>query len=119
MNERNEPDLVQLNESLNRLTDRNSKQKHIILTGDFNCPDIQWESGCIRGGSTQTAIQKQLIDIATDHSLTQVVDLPTRRQNILDLCFTTNPSLVKNVSVTPGISDHDTVVIDSTIRPQY
>ena len=79
MNERNESDLVQLNESLNRLDDKNSKQKHIILTGDFNCPDIQWESGCIRGGSTQTAIQQQLVDIATDHSLTQVVDGPGDR----------------------------------------
>ena len=35
---------------------------------------------------------------------------PTRGQNILDLFFTTNPTLVGNVSITPGLTDHDIVL---------
>ena len=31
--------------------------------------------------------------------------------NILDLFFTTNPTLVQRVSILPGISDHDIVKI--------
>ena len=35
----------------------------------------------------------------------------TRGQNILDLFFTTNPTLVGNVSITPGLTmDHDIVL---------
>ena len=43
--------------------------------------------------------------------MTQTVSLPTRDSNILDLFFTTNPTLVKRVSNLPGISDHDIVQI--------
>ena len=38
-------------------------------------------------------------------------------KNCLDLFFTTNPSLVKVVSVLPGISDHDMVMVDLEINP--
>ena len=44
---------------------------------------------------------------------------PTRGENNLDLFFTTNPSLVKNSTVVPGISDHDMVVTDCELRPIY
>ena len=33
--------------------------------------------------------------------------------------FTTNPSLIKSTSNTPGISDHDIVVVDSDTKPFY
>ena len=35
---------------------------------------------------------------------------PTRGQNILDLFFTTNHTLMDNVSIIPGLSDHDIVL---------
>ena len=44
---------------------------------------------------------------------------PTRQENTLDLYFTTNPSLVKNCSTVPGLSDHAIVVVDSDTKPQY
>ena len=54
-----------------------------------------------------------------DHSLTQVQEEPTRYNNLLDLTFTNNPSLIRSCSCIPGISDHEAVVVDSIIRPSY
>ncbi|WAR10782.1 hypothetical protein MAR_035858 [Mya arenaria] len=42
---------------------------------------------------------------------------PTRQGNLLDLTFTTNPTLIKTTTNVPGISDYDMVVIDSDIKP--
>ena len=47
----------------------------------------------------------------------QHVKQPTRKGNILDLVFTTNPNLVKNVQVVEGMSDHDAVLVDITLKP--
>ena len=47
-----------------------------------------------------------------------MVTLPTRGQNILDLFFTTNPTLVHKVSVLPGLSDHDIVIAEVNSRPE-
>ena len=44
---------------------------------------------------------------------------PTRQDNILDLVFTNNPSLVKSSYSIPGISDHAMVVTDCDIKPIY
>ena len=43
---------------------------------------------------------------------------PTRGQNILDLFLTTNHTLVDNVSITPGFSDHDIVPIQVNVKPE-
>ena len=40
-------------------------------------------------------------------------------EKILDLVFTTNPSLIKFSVSVPGISDHDIVVTDADIKPIY
>ena len=50
---------------------------------------------------------RQLIDISNDLGLEQVVKFPTRGDNILDLFFTKNASLIEKTSVLPGISDHN------------
>ena len=43
---------------------------------------------------------------------------PTRGKNILGLFFTTNPTLVNNVSVTPSLSDHDIVLVIVNTKPE-
>ena len=46
---------------------------------------------------------------------------PTRitedTENVLDLFFSNNSSLVYRVEVIPGISDHETVYNESSLRP--
>ena len=50
--------------------------------------------------------------------LEQMVTSPTRGQNILDLFFTTNPTLVNKTSILPGLSDHDIVLVEVNSRPE-
>jgi hypothetical protein len=49
-------------------------------------------------------------------ALTQIQVQPTRGSNILDLCFTNRPGLVKHCQTVPGIGDHDIVVVDSDVK---
>ena len=46
---------------------------------------------------------------------------PTRTtedtQNVLDLFFTSNQSLVNRVETIPGMGDHDAVMVESSLRP--
>ena len=46
-----------------------------------------------------------------------MVTSPTRGPNILDLFFTTNPTLVDNISITPGLSDHGIVLTKANVKP--
>ena len=73
----------------------------------------------MRSNAPDREIQQALIDITTEYRLTQVHNQPTRQDNILDLVFTNNPSLVKPSTSVPGISDHAMVATDCDIKPVY
>ena len=118
MPHRNLKDLKNLDLSLKKLSEQ-SKSKHIYLAGDFNCPDIDWDTLTVRPNAADREVQQTLIDISIEHGLTQVHSEPTRQENILDLVFTDNPSLVKHSQSIPGISDHAMVVTDSDVKPVY
>ena len=47
----------------------------------------------------------------------QMVDFPTRKDNILDIFVTNRPSLVNKRNPIPGLSDQDIVPIDANIVP--
>ena len=47
-----------------------------------------------------------------------MVTSPTRCQNILDLFFTTNPTLMANVSIIPGLSKQDIVLAQVIAKPE-
>ena len=93
------------------------QEHHVILTGDSNCPNIDWEHLSVLPGAAEKEVQQALIDLALDFGLHQIHDQPTRQDNMLDLVFTNNPSLVKNSNSTPGISDHAMVVTDFEVLP--
>ena len=50
------------------------------------------------------------------HHMEQIQRQPTRLGNVLDLLFTNKPGLVKEVSILPGLSDHDTVLVDTYLH---
>lgn len=93
--------------------------KHVVLAGDFNCPDINWETATVPAGSPDREIQEHLVDIMATAHLSQMHDSETRENKLLDLEFTTNPTLVKSSVSIPGISDHDVVVTDIDAKPHY
>ena len=109
-----------LDQTLSRLTAKSLPD--IVLTGDFNLPDLVWdeEDGYSLKPSPAygTEVNTKLLDIINDHSMFQHVKQPTRKGNILDLVLTTNPNLIKNVQVVNGMSDHDAVLVDITLKPR-
>jgi len=78
-----------------------------------------YENGTKRPAAPGRAVQQKVIDITENASLTQVHRDNTRENALLDLVFTTNPTLVRNSVSIPGISDHDMVITDIDTKPQY
>ena len=110
---RPEPDdttsLPLLNESLSRI---NPNSKSIIVVGgDFNLGYMDWDIPCVITGKPNLEQHKLLLDILNDHSLTQIVNVPTRQGRILDLLLTNYPSIVDKLETIPpiGQADHDIV----------
>ena len=87
----------------------------VWLAGDFNLPDIDWPKNSITGHQYRKHINETFLTLESDLGLHQVIDAPTREDNILDLFFTNRPTLVNRSTVIPGISDHHAVYIDSHI----
>ena len=94
------------------------KQSSVWILGDFNLPDIDWAINSFKPCGRYPGPSKNMIDIAMDHNLQQVVLTPTRNDNILDLCFTNSPAFLDKVEIKPGISDHDVVIIHASIKPK-
>ena len=44
---------------------------------------------------------------------------PSRENNILDLFLTNPQSLLRSCNTLPGISDHNMIVLDTDLKPQY
>ena len=65
--------------------------RNILLCGDFNCPDIDWDTHFVPGAPDRK-VQQKLVEVAEQFGLHQVQSEPTREDNLLDLVFTTNPS---------------------------
>ena len=81
----------------------------IYITGDLNYPSIDWMNGT---GSKESTEGQDLLEFLCRNFLTQVVAVPTRGDNILDLVFTNVPRYVTEVKVTPTtLSDHNLVQV--------
>ena len=97
------------------------KGAHLWIGGDFNLPDINWDDESVLPYATCSSVSKQLLHLAKDAYLDQMVTQPTRitetTANTLDLFFTSNATLINKVETIPGISDHEAVFIESSLRP--
>ena len=77
-----------------------------IIVGDFNFPDIRWQSGC--AGSKG----RKFLETMHDNFLTQHVETATHNSgNTLDLIISSEDNLVGNVETCGkiGKSDHDLI----------
>ena len=90
---------------------------NVWLCGDFNLPDIDWDTLSVGKGCRQPDLRKYFIDILMDANLEQQNTLPTRNSNILDRFITNTPMQTQQIKVIPGLSDHDTLLVDSLIKP--
>ena len=110
-------DLVYMKALCDTLTDivTNHPNSPIWIAGDINLPNVNWERNIINGNTYTAALCNLFLTFIVDCGLTQMVDFPTRRQNILDIFVTNRPSLVTACKPVPGISDHEAVLIDSLL----
>jgi len=96
MPHRNMKSISELYNSVNKLHE-SAKDSHVIIAGDFNCRNINWNNMTVDKDAPERDVQQALIDLAVELGLTQVHEQPTRDTNLLDLLLTSNPSLVTNI----------------------
>ncbi len=80
----------------------------VSVLGDFNASTIDWSADL---PTSNNCSDKIISEMCIFCGLTQLVKLPTRGQNYLDLVLTTNPNAFLTVITKPpiGNSDHDVV----------
>ncbi|CAH1273930.1 Hypp5238 [Branchiostoma lanceolatum] len=114
--------LDELEKSLKHIRNitKNNSGSTIILGGDFNLGDVDWETESIPKNSRERVPSERLISIFNNNRISQMQREPTRFGRLLDLFVTSKPSLVKSLATLPGIAyDHDVIVADSDIIPAY
>ena len=101
----------------NEITYLKSKfQKSIFwVGGDFNLPDIHWETLEIKGNRYLREINQKFTDTFNDTGLVQTVQAPTRGENTLDIFLTNCPDLIQSSTIVAGLGDHDAVHIASSL----
>ena len=90
---------------------------NIWIAGDLNFPGINWVSNDTKPSCRHPTIHQDFLDCLEDHNLQQMVKVPTRDQNILDLFITNNTTKINKVQVIPGISDHHAVIVEGNLLP--
>jgi len=85
-------------------------QNHIII-GDLNLPRIKWDSHCCPADH----INKKIFDFILTHGFSQLVDFPTRGNNILDVILTDDDCVVTTVKSCPPVGYSDHVAIEFTM----
>ncbi len=90
------------------------------VLGDFNYPKFTWDTEhvpTIQTGCGHHQIYEHFISLLDDHNFVQMVNESTRNENTLDLFLTSNNTLVNDVQVHPGISDHNIFTVSSNLKP--
>ena len=94
---------------------------NLWLLGDFNYPKFSWDQEHIptmKFGTGFPAPYEDFVSLLDDFSLVQMVNEPTRGKNVLDLCLTSNHTLVNDISILPRIADNDIVVANVSTKPK-
>ena len=79
--------------------------------------NINWESCCTKAGNSHPlTLCHMMIDCIQECGFSQVINFPTRRNNILDIFFTNRPSLIRKCHTLPGISDHEIIYLESSMK---
>ena len=102
-----------LEASVHKVIRKHRKLPNIILAGDANLPDIDWETVCTTNPRTQS-LHNKFLDILSNYSLLQFTRDITRPSSgtILNLICASSPALGEKVIVSKGISDHDVMIFD-------
>lgn len=94
------------------LADLNSRfpRAKFFLGGDFNLPDIDWTNL-----TAPSRLSNDFIQLSLLFNLAQIINTPTRGDNILDLVFASHPDLIHSLTCIEGLSDHRTISFNLSI----
>ena len=111
--------LGQLQSKLDELT-ASSKTPDLFIMGDFNLPEIDWESpdpaDCPSVADQLAA--KALLEFINRNFLTQAVRQPTRGKNTIDLVFTNkSQDIIETSVIDTQMSDHKLVELTLGYNP--
>ena len=94
------------------------KYSHVLLTGDFNFPSINWLTWSVNSTNEEDEAA-MFVEAARDGFLYQHIDQPTRirgenEPSCLDLVFTNEEGMVDNVEIQSplGKSDHAMITFE-------
>ena len=90
-----------------------------MVLGDFNLPKLTWidyEPSLIQDCACGP-VYDSFTDILDDFNLIQMVTQPTLQDHVLDLFLTTNPTLVTDVTILPGLGNDDIVSAVIAVKP--
>ena len=98
---------AEFEECLQNLRKYSQQNDTIIIGGDFNFRDINWDTESVPPQAHERAASQMLIQSLNNHFFSQLQRQPTREDNVLDLYITNKPSLVKSMYNVPNIPDHE------------
>ena len=94
------------------------KNATLLLSGDFNLPDIDWETNTLKENPTHQRESRLLLEMSSELGLKQFVDFPTRGSNILDLILANKEFSVSDLLSCPGVSDHDMLMYKFHVKAE-
>ena len=97
------------------------KQQATILAGDFNFPNIAWDTTSVTPSLSRDANSsaRYLLNFLQQNFMSQYVSTPTRFNNILDLVISDSDRLIHHTEVQPtNLSDHDLVRVTLPFNPK-
>lgn len=85
-------------------------EKYLIL-GDFNFPNVNWKEKSFPNETNYQIFSKYFFE---NQPLYQIVRLPTRGNNVLDILLTNDKSIINSYKVDPPVSssDHNLLVFN-------
>ncbi|KAF7252758.1 hypothetical protein EYD10_02105 [Varanus komodoensis] len=87
-----------------------SKKNDVVIMGDFNFPDICWDTNSAKHGPS-----KRFLTCVVDNFLQQKVEEGTRGSAILDLILTNRDGLVDKITTMGTLGESDRVILEFSI----
>ena len=82
-----------LSELRTKLIGIGNPMPNIIFSGDLNFPTIDWQMETADGGTHENQVQANVfLQFAPEQCLQQYIEEPTRKNNILYVFLTNNPT---------------------------
>ncbi|KAJ8956613.1 hypothetical protein NQ318_013966 [Aromia moschata] len=106
---------------LNLLIDASSSLKNLIIFGDFNYPELNWDCPSPTDGNTQSA---NFMSTYISTNLLQLIKKPTRfragnNPSLLDLILVNDPGLISTIEYEAPVGNSDHIVILANTQMNY